>query len=206
MSIDLKRFCAIDDPRPHILKPWRFYGWVYATNGHVCVRIPDNGMPDTPERTSKHPAAHELFARWFGDGPEFAPMIELPEPETCRHCDGIGAFAAKPCEACDGEGFFFHAGMQYDCKSCDSEDIEEGWVIVDDEGAARPGATMKVCRHCWGRKVTMHKVPLGDSEYELAYLLWLAELPGCMYRTNGMTSPAAFKFDGGQALLMPRHH
>lgn len=204
MSFDLQRFCAIDDIRDYLLKPWRFDGWVYATNGHICVRVPDNGSPDTPERTSKHPKAHELFVNTFGDGPDFLPMPDLPAGEECPSCKGAGLFSAKKCEACDGEGVFYHAGLEYDRKSCDRELIEEGWVILDDEGAVREGATLKVCNHCWGRKLKMQAHPLGDATYELAYLLWLAELPGIKYRTNGELRAAAVTFDGGQALLMPR--
>lgn len=204
---DLQRFCAIDDIRAYLLKPWRLDGWVYATNGHICIRIPDNGAPDTPDYIpGKHPKAHDLFTKYFADGDEFKPMPSLPAAQTCTHCKGIGAYPAKPCAACNGEGSFMWHGMEYDCKSCDSDDIEAGWVITDvDGGPLTEGTTLKVCNHCWGRKMKMCKHPLGDAEYELAYLHWLAELPGVTYRTNGATLAAAFNFDGGQALLMPRH-
>lgn len=201
MTIDLQRFCAVDDIRAYLRAPWHFDGWVYATNGHICVRVRYTGQAGVLDATSKHPKAHDLFAKWLSDGAAFQPMPELPEGHECRHCHGKGLFPAKPCEDCGGQGTFVHCGNEYDCKSCDRHLIEEGWIVVDEDEQAKD---WKCCNHCWGRGLQMQRHDLGDATFELAYLLWLAGLPGLEYRTNGPASVAAFRFDGGEAILMPR--
>lgn len=201
-AINLQRFCAIDDIRTHLMQPWHFDGWVYASNGHIAVRVPYTGDASIPDATSRHPKTIPgLFAKWCSDGADYAPMPALPEGKVCEACGGHGFFPAVKCLSCNGEGVIVYAAYEYDCKACDRDLIEEGWRTTEGEPEA-----MKVCLKCWGRKLEMHKVPLGGAEFELAYLLWLAELPGVTFRTNGTTGAAGFKFDGGEALLMPRHH
>ena len=65
--IDLQRFCANEsDPRPYLRAPFKRGSWVYATNGHVCVRVPAATMPAATE-CDKAPPAHNLFKKHMED-------------------------------------------------------------------------------------------------------------------------------------------
>lgn len=45
--MNLQRFCASEtDFKEHLRAPWLHGDWVYATNGHVCVRVPAASRPD----------------------------------------------------------------------------------------------------------------------------------------------------------------
>ena len=59
-AVDLSRFCAdANDPREYLRSPWKHGEWVYATNGHVCVRVPAASMPEVAE-CAKAPLAQNL--------------------------------------------------------------------------------------------------------------------------------------------------
>ena len=212
--LDLERFCADqNDPRSYLHKPWRDGGWVYATNGHLVVRIADNGARDTPERTDKHPNVREMFRKYIEDRAcEFLVMPPIPEPKKCTHCDGTGFAWAKNCPDCvDGE--FTHGDYDYDCKNCMGSVAGPGKL---DARQGDKGAKREPCAYC-----DFHGYPLnsnggtdiGAAQYATVYLWELAKLPQCRVcpgdpaRTNyddPREAPGAFIFDGGQALLMPR--
>lgn len=40
--MDITKFCATNDPRSYMHKPMRHDGYLYATNGHIAVRIADD--------------------------------------------------------------------------------------------------------------------------------------------------------------------
>ena len=37
--MDITKFCATNDPRSYMHKPMRHDGYLYATTGHIAVRI-----------------------------------------------------------------------------------------------------------------------------------------------------------------------
>lgn len=199
--IDLKRFCATDyDHREYLQSPWIDGGLVYATNGHVCVRVsPDLAQP-CEGRTNKHPDPAKMFAKWGGgELSAYTALPTLPKLLACSHCDGKALFNVMRCPDCkDGE--FEHGIHTYECKTCEDEPVKPGWLAV----AKDTGKTMS-CDECIGRGSQMGSVKVGDGVYaELIYLTWLSKLPGLVYRTNGGMNAIHFKFDGGEALLMQR--
>lgn len=197
--LDLQRFCALgDDPRDYLKKPWHDGGWMYATNGHICIRVPFDGSSDVVPR-DKHPNAAALFEKWrAAKSSGFEPLPPLAAGTECGHCKGQKVFKRDECESCKGEGVFVWHGLQYDCKWCESEPVGAGYVVNSD------GALELPCQHCWGRGLEMQEEPLGESRFELAYLQWCAELPGITYRTHGQEGAALLPFNGGEVLLMPR--
>lgn len=212
--LDLQRFCADEnDPREYLQKPWRDGGWVYATNGHLVLRIPDNGAPDTPERTDKHPAVPAMFRKYLEDRAcEFLVMPSIPEPNKCTHCGGAGFVWAKNCPDCvDGE--FTHGDYGYDCKNCMRSAAGPGKLDADkgDKGAKR-----EPCAHCDFNGYPLNSnggTQIGTAHYATVYLWTMAQLPECRVCPGDPAresydapreAPAAFIFDGGQALLMPR--
>lgn len=212
--IDLQRFCADQrDIRTYLHAPWCHDGWVYATNGHLVVRIPHDGGEYTAAIAGKHPDVAGMFRKYITErNCEFLVMPPIPEPAQCTHCDGTGWTWAKNCPDCvDGE--FTHGDWEYDCKNCVGSVAGPGRLDAEkgDEGAKR-----EPCAHCDFNGYPVLKnggMDLGQSHYATVYLWHLAQLPQCRVcpgdpaRSNydaPREIPGAFIFDGGQALLMPR--
>lgn len=207
--IDLMRFCANDnDAREYLRKPWKHGEWVYATNGHLCVRVPATTMPDATE-CDKAPPAHNLFTKHIEQREcEFLPMPKMAPLLKCSACYGKGYVFARKCPSC-ADGTFDHYGMTYDCLYCENSKAGPGWVDSEDENATR-----RPCDSCDGLGASMRQngnAPLGESTYSRVYLSWLAKLPqvrvcpGSPAETPSADQiPAVFIFDGGHALLMPR--
>lgn len=117
---DLLKFCGRDHPDParDMSKPFVIGKWKYATNGHICIRVPSNGEPEI----GKHVAADSL--EWdllLGNlSPLPAPKIyhsinvvpchECIETKKCDRCDGAGIKTCmscgndQTCSACHGTG------------------------------------------------------------------------------------------------------
>jgi hypothetical protein len=207
--IDLSRFSATKhDPRQYLRKPWKRGEWVYATNGHLCVRVPADSMPDVAE-CSKAPPAQNLFQKHIEQREcDFLLMPPLKAVNPCKTCDGKGVVMARECSSCD-DGTFDRDGYTYDCQFCEGSAAGPGWVETHGEhGELRP------CNTCDGLGADMRanrNVALGDSTYSLVYLSWLAALPQVRVCPGSPAEvstadqvPAVLIFDGGQALLMPR--
>ena len=92
--IDLRPFCANEwEMRVGLQKPWRDGAWVYATNGHLVVRVPAESIQDAPLRDVNQPANPPKMFADFLDGMEgeFLLMPPLPADVVCDFCDGGGA-------------------------------------------------------------------------------------------------------------------
>lgn len=93
--IDLRPFCANEyEVRTGLHKPWRDGAWVYAANGHLCVRVPANSVQDAPLRDAASQPANppKMFAELHdGMEGEFLLMPPLPADVVCDFCDGGGA-------------------------------------------------------------------------------------------------------------------
>jgi hypothetical protein len=108
MSVDLNLFC---DPERHapgsdLSTPFSLNGHTYASNGHICVRVPRR--PDISEN-KEAPNAEKLLP-WDFSRVKFGP---LPEPkllsDECGWCGGRGYMHQCPdcrceCETCHGSG------------------------------------------------------------------------------------------------------
>jgi hypothetical protein len=195
MMIDLKRFCANEsDPRAYLREPWAHNGYVYATNGHIVVRIP---APESAGVVAEHKAAataEGLFAIFPAiEGAELPPFT-LGEP--CHFCEGSGIAYATDCPDCDGEGLFTHGAHDYDCKECDGEGFVDADKIPENK---------TVCHACYGRGYKAKRVPVGalGGGFDATYLSWIAALPGALFAARGPEESGRFTFDGGEGLLMP---
>lgn len=206
-AVDLAQFCATaTDPREYLHTPWRRGDWVYAMNGHVCVRVPAESMPEVAESANPVAAGAEaMFQKHLEQRKcEFQPMPKLKKVTKCIQCLGKGTTKMAKCDSCD-EGEFVRGGYSYSCQNCYG-----GWLPTDD----KRGGKDRPCHLCAGTgdPVGMNDiVRLGESTYSLVYLSWLAALPlirVCPGNRAGQdradTIPAVFMFHGGQALLMPK--
>lgn len=199
MSIDLKRFCGCEhDIREYVRQPWAHQGYVYATNGHICVRVP---APEHAGTTSEVPIAESargLFER--ATNTEYAPLPPFTPAPVCFQCEGEGHYKQSKCGDCDGEGNFKRGHHEYECRECEGT----GW-LPDDEGQKRD------CEECWGTGHDRRAVDFGnDVFYDARYLAWVKALPGVMFAPGGASTtdkpmPGHFVCAGGEGLLMPMH-
>jgi hypothetical protein len=193
--MDLKRFCANkSDPRAYLREPWAHKGYVYATNGHIVVRVP---APDQAEAIAEHKAAataEGLFATF--PAIEAQPLPPFTLGEECFFCAGTGEAYSVDCPDCDGEGEFIHGAHDYECKEC------EGGGFVD---AEKIPENKTVCHACYGRGYKAHRAPVGPmgAGFDASYLSWIAALPGVLFAARGPAESGRFTFDGGEGLLMP---
>ncbi len=113
--LDLQRFCANEhDISDYLRAPFREGDCVYATNGHMIVRVLRDEAPDAPERTSRQPNNVEaLFASAFAAPGQFAPLppvTHLPPDKACSECGGTGFVhyddEDETCLQCNGLGFW----------------------------------------------------------------------------------------------------
>ena len=192
----LQRFCASkSDGREYLHKPILRDACVFATNGHIIIRVPaDPGLAAEP---SKFPA--DLKNRFAGIDPDrltYVDIPKLPEMGQCDFCGGTGA-AAK-CADCEGAGEFDRNGWTYQCQSCDGEGQIEARAVEDQDW-------LVPCNACDGAGVIGNdRVEVGNSGYANRYLRMIADLPGVRFAPRGKTDAAYFSFDGGDGLLMPR--
>ena len=103
----LQSFCALpSELREYLHKPMRVGAWVYATNGHYCVRVPAG---DEPEVVKTPTNMHALFEKHAAT--EFVPMPEFEQAAACDECKGSGLYdygdgdGYEECYACLGRGF-----------------------------------------------------------------------------------------------------
>jgi hypothetical protein len=78
--IDLLRFCGEDKSYPEFLKPFSKGGYTYASDGHICVRVPIiDSFSDTGE--GRHQYIDEFLGkadREYVDIPKFTlPQIDF---------------------------------------------------------------------------------------------------------------------------------
>lgn len=208
MSINLQRFADTPDAsREHLRQPFLLGDWVVASNGHICVRMPCAGIEAAPlpPDNKLHDTIPKLFDKWLTAG-VYQPFPTLDDLTDCSHCNGKGVLRARKCTACV-DGNFVHDGHVYDCRSCEGEPVEAGWIVSDE------GTNLKACAFCGGRGAASATCFIGAHTFELAYVHWLAKLPGATWLAHPRPSdpedyrawpPLAVRFDGGEGLLMPR--
>ena len=181
MSIDLQRFCASElDLRTYLRTPWLFGEWVYATNGHMAVRVPAADRPDITVTPEKAPNAAVLFERAFECDGGFLPMPVVPAAPKCMECDGTGKVRAIKCPDCE-DGDFRRGSYTYECQNCLGSPAGAGWQHLPDEDfGPQPHEVQRMCHECDGHGVLMHMgkpVRIGDVWYAGGYLAVLSTLP-----------------------------
>jgi len=123
--MDIAKFCGHHDPRSYLRKPMRHDGHLYATNGHIAVRIADD--PDIEADPMPHNMQNGVLQKMATDTTERTwfpvPKIDKATIPRCQLCDGTGR--AKLCPSCDGTGEFEHYGIDYECKCCNGSGYDE---------------------------------------------------------------------------------
>jgi len=186
----LQKFCAIVNFRNEHQHPFLFQGYLYATDGRICIRIKDDG-------SLKIGTAHNGidYAKIF-EGKENCdlPIPPLPARIDCPRCNGTGI--EHDCLDCDGTGTAPATKDKrrtlVDCQKCAGA------------GRVTPAADAPPCWWCNGRGEEEHNpVAIGDTHINRIYLAMCAEIPGARIVRIAGTSVARIKFDGGQIAIMP---
>ena len=168
--MDITKFCATADPRHYLHKPMRHDGYLYATSGHIAVRIADDPaieagpMPQNLQNSILLKMEYDTEERTWRP----VPVIDKANLRDCAHCSGTGR--AKMCLACDGDGVFEHFGDLYDCKRCQTT----GQVAAESAGDSA------TCHYCFGSgKDASQSVEISGAHIAARYLhLIAAEIPG----------------------------
>jgi hypothetical protein len=167
--MDLTPFCGTDETRPQITKPFSRGEFTYATNGHLCIRVPRR------EDATEQDEVNVLNLPW--DKPHYYvpfPDIAMP-PKVTR---------TEKCSCFDG--------YEHDCPDCACEECDgTGTATIDSDAKTSVG--------------------LCGTPYALRLVRMIADLPGLQIAAgrslkHDRSSVLAFRFDGGDGLLMPPRH
>lgn len=121
-----KPFCAKETGRYMINDPWVKDGYLIATNGRICVRIPVADA-DSPPVTEPYPPMQDL--PWKSEYEDPIEIPEIPElaKEQCMACNGHGVHSCPDCD------------HRHECGNC------KGTGEVAKEVQAKPIAIGNVC-------------------------------------------------------------
>ena len=168
--MDITKFCATNDLRHYLHKPMRHDGYLYATTGHIAVRIEDDPaieaepMPANLQNSVLQKMATDTTDRTWHP----VPQVNGAATKPCAYCDGTGRVVE--CPDCDGDGEFEHGDHTYKCKACDAS----GWVASPIKGA---GAK---CHDCHGSGMSWQETVEFDGVHIAARYIYLigTEIPG----------------------------
>lgn len=99
--INLDFFCG--DGRPYLAKPWSDGEYTYATNGHICVRVPKQDDAELDE-------ANRLFSVKINEylanipGCNMLPMPKGTLPQRVKDCVVCRGSGQVTCPCCDRPG------------------------------------------------------------------------------------------------------
>lgn len=175
--------------------PWSQDGYVYATNGAWAVRLPQCAELDSVAARPKDAPSGmpEVFSKapWSS----LRPMPAVTAPPPCAECGAKGVTLVRPCPECEGEGEFNHGSHWYKCKECRGD------------GGVRAETP---CPNCEGTGYdtfarSRPPMPTGNTSANHYYLWRISQLPGVLLGHNkDPLGLIAFRFDGGEGVLMPR--
>lgn len=190
----LQAFCAVVDTREHLKRPIRSDGYLYATNGHICLAIKDDPAVPAGDTGPDFGFLHKGIEQ----ADKFSPLdAKLPPIKHCRTCGCTGKTVL--CKICEGEGEFDHGSHTYECKECDGDGYFSG-------ATAKEGDKTELCFACDGYGVDVYQtVKVGHTTLARRYVALLQTLPGVVIWTNKELPMAVafFKFDGGFGAVMP---
>ena len=192
----LKQFCRKGKFLPE--EPWSFENWTYGTDGKILLRVPR--IAEVLE-IENPPRGTAYIENWLKQEYKYFPIPHVEKHmNLCPHCAGVGKVV--DCKECAGSGEAI-ASTDYNtyevtCQGCSGDGqlpANDGDIKAyecdqcDGEGKA------------WERK----NINIGGENFANQYLYLLQtldvkELGVCAEKD----SPAHFKLNGHDGLLMPR--
>lgn len=166
--MDISRFWDVTKTGIYESMPSRHGGFVYATDGWIAVRVPDDRVSDADrlEQSDRSPLI-EIFDRCDADHFEWHPLPPLTPTNArrCATCDGSGQ--VKCCSNCGGAGKLWDGGPTYECVPC------HAIGLLPVHGHDKLAWT---CCDCGGFGIDRHTgVEVGAGFYALRYLMLIAE-------------------------------
>lgn len=206
--IDLTPFCGKDGHYTPST-PWFESGHIYATDGHVCVRVPaEAGLGNEAEDDKPKglilgwPTGDETWLPW-------PPVIPIPGEEECPMCGGKRfVHGDQLCRHCEGGGWC-------SCRSCG--DRHNCWHC---DGTGKADTDCPTCRGRGKVETPYAYRQIGPVAIARKYDELIRALPNVQFvmpvsnepwvRTRVSESKVTysarailFRFDGGEGLVMP---
>lgn len=171
-------------------------GKAYVTNGHMLLIAEFSDEPFGEVATEKTKTRFSTVSEMNKSELTAVDFPAIGELDKCVRCEGHGFLTGYECDACDGDGWFYHHDEDYDCKKCDSKGVIES---KDDE------AKKIKCEECDGLgNSKLQGIDIGNQRFATHYLARIADLPNLKFFTNlNKNKMAYFTFDGGEGFLMP---
>lgn len=196
---ELQKFCDTNTYHEAygITEPFSRGEWTYATNLHICVRIPRISAITHEASVSK--SAEKLFADAKARTAVWQPLPDFELKRfVCNTCGGTGYM--QRCSACDHLEYKCFNGESKICKQYDDYCVK---------GCAKDAELSFKCEDCDGSGEI--KLPgkyivqgsNGTTQISAIYLDMIKDLPNVMIAPYDETSGFLFRFDGGEGMLMP---
>jgi hypothetical protein len=196
--MDLTQFCGKQEryERYGINKPFSQGGWTYATEGHVCIRVPRiQGIPEQGK-----PEAYKLF----DDAEQRTVMMWQPLPEF--------VLTVEDCDYCHGKGYL-KLCPRWDNPKLKCYDGDNDFCLKYSENCTI-GADFKekgslMCEECEGKGTIEQQGNIivdgaeGKVRVSAIFLNMIKDLPNVQIAPHSEDTAIRIKFDGGEGLLMP---
>lgn len=199
--IDILQFCE-QGSRCGLDKPFSDRGFVYATNGHILIRVSLNKETEIYANSNPDKALPKIPGDFPGREQINAADVVLPENlSPCIKCED-GFSTTAECPECNSAGTVEldsgHNTYEHKCKTCDGE----GEITL----AGEP----KKCIFCDGTGISLSQpIKVLNCSIQLRYLKMLQNLPACKIfsmepsKDTFHLNPIGFEFDGGEGMVMP---
>jgi hypothetical protein len=203
----LEAFCASDDCRDYLNKPFAVDGVAAACDACIVVFMDGVEAPSVagvPDGFVKYRSfVTEVLQR---DGWVSALRMQIPERQKCCRCDGSGRLIESRCDECDGVGEFKHGSHHYECEHCHGDGV--AFTPSNDRALGKP------CYDCRGTGKQAVYLPFAGLPRGFAvnasYLEKIqTHLPDAELLAVAGDAPVdvmnaiAIRFAGGSGLLMP---
>lgn len=185
--IDLKKFCDPTHARREMSAPFSVGAYTYATEGHICVRVPlveGYGAPGLNRFTID---IDRLLNR--NSERHLIPLPQLPQGPNYYECYACIGGKRPTCNTCHGTGEVeCNLGHEHPCPDCC--------------GNSAPGG---ICQTCDGTARLLKKQPvkIGKQVLDANFLRLIADLPDIQVSlTEEGMEAIYFRFTGGDGMLM----
>ncbi|MDD5006577.1 MAG: hypothetical protein PHS33_08790 [Candidatus Omnitrophica bacterium] len=195
----IPEFLSDDDCRQALMKPVLIEEHVFASNGHIAIKIPVSKLLKTYESNPNYPDIVSLYEKVEGlfQSPiiykvenisELLKQVPLTDVETqCTNCQGTGSIWSKDdskepetCKICDGSGYVATGKKEYDWQN---HKIQIGLAYFNPNYVEKllNVATIndiKEVKHVYGTPMSKHLFIIDDLEIIMMPIrLGIKELP-----------------------------